>query len=1353
MTSYQATMTNFRLSPQQRLCWQSQQPAPSLELEILGDFDQLQWLQTLQTIVTEQEVMRSKLQKQPGLRLPLQGISEQGCVAIISSTKQSLEDDAELAHLDIRADLTPQENNSYRLHLTLPPLSADRGTLLRLAQTLADQTTQTCAQSCLESDDEATSYSHYSAWLYDLQEDEDAEEGKRYWAQQCPEHWQPVGLVYQQQSHGVTGDMVEITSACDEMFVQNLSSFCRQHEVTEETVLITAWASVLRRLSLDYGQDGTMTPLGWVHDCRRDYEELANTWGMFSRPLPLPWQAIAEESFLAAVERMQNQQEAASEWQEYYAIEADAKPEHGRFGFEWGNSLDSTEVVTSGVNTIAQIIANTHSSIRIAGVKAFSQNFDLLLVPELLVPTEEGAKEESLKEGRQGNLVLRLSYDTRCYSDLSARVLLEQYQSFLLAALATPTKPVAELAMESAAFRSRLDKLAHVQPWPTLSNDDLYPAQFSLAAQKHKDLKAIVATDLSLNYRVLETYTNKLAHYLIAQGIGAESKVALYLDQPIDMLVAMLAVMKSGAAFVPLERRQPAARTLTILQDAKPNLLVCRADQSTPSLLDIPRLSLELVGGEFTQEPSLDNYSSQLPQVRIDPKQAAYLLFTSGSTGKPKGVIVCHRQIQNYTSSILSRIPLHAGEKSAIVTSLAADLSYTLLFTTLLKGGELHLIERETTLNPEAWIAYQQRHQVDHLKIVPSLLDAWLSHGDVVGVLPRKQLILGGEACKLSVLESIQEQAPQLQLYNHYGPTETTIGVMIHRIGRTLPTQGLPLSERLDNTMIFLLDNALQPVSAGMLGEVYIAGANLSRGYLSLQQNQDRFIPNPFLVGKEDVRKEDIGGESVGAERLYRTGDLARYLADGSIVLQGRADRQVKIRGYRIELDEIENLLNTLPAVNQSAVVAVPRQQGDLQMFAFVTQPMGQEESLAQIQGQLQDRLPDHMVPTLRLLDSLPLMANGKLNRQVLQQQAADLLQQSGSKLPRTPLEATLAKLWAEVLGLESIGVEDDFFALGGHSLAAIKLTSRLQAALSMSVKVNMIFCAPTVAQFAQLVDNDMDLGCLIPLSASKEEAVKSPQLFCFHPSTGHVEDYRHLPDILPQWQLWGLQCVDMTGEAQDSADSLATMAAQYLVKIRGQQAQGPYYLMGWSLGGLLATTTAKLLEQSGEEVAFLGLIDTRLTIDESAQTVEQLLEWAQEEFDMPSRQYLKQLTSDQRQSLVDLLAHKTPEQWPFTLLNWARQQGLQLENDSWEHAEKRQLRHAYTTQLIRSFNPTQLNCPIAAWWASATLAQTPMPADWQAMTLKQAQVRTISAHHFNILRKDDWLAQLQVALESALLD
>ncbi len=1305
MTAHHDTDSGFRLSPQQRLRWQAALPAPTMTLDIKGMRDVEQLTARLQALATTHESLRAQLRALPGLNAPLQCPSAHGAVSIDTVpplwSKPSSALPGDEGSGGIRGRLEMLAEGHYRLYLSLPPLSADRGTLLRLARALVAPVTQ-------EQDGNALAYSHYTAWLYELQHDEDAEQGRQYWQRQCPPLWQPRSLAYRQNRAADAG-LADSTLPADPRLDRALTSFCRTHDYSPEEVLLTAWGAVLQRLSKGTGDDTTAVPLGWVHDCREDYEELADIWGVFSKTLPLPWSAVPNESFRAALARLRENRDTSCEWQEYYAVDTDPDPAHSCFGFEWGGQLSMESDASTGIR------------IEVSAIRAPIQNFDLLLVPE---------------RNAQGELRFQLYYDASQYSARSASVLLEQYQSLLRDALTEPDQLLAALSLHSPAFDKTLESLQEARDWPALTGDDLYPAWFSRQAQCYPDVAALHDNSrdgAALNYRELDARSNRLAHHLRDLGIGPESRVALYMDRSADMVVAILGVLKSGGAFVPLEIHQPAARTLTIVEDANPDLLLCTRARPFSALGRVPQLLLDNL--------PLASCPSTAPAITVTPDNAAYVLFTSGSTGKPKGVLITHRQLHNYVNSILSRVPLNAGEKSAIVTSLAADLSYTLLFTVLLSGGELHIIDRNTTLDPQTWARYQRGQAIDHLKVVPSLLDAWLSHDDPAAVLPRRQLILGGETCKPVLLSKLRAAAPALQLYNHYGPTETTIGVMMHKVDAASPAEILPLSERLDHTHIYLLDEALKPVAPGQPGEVYIAGANLARGYLCPQQTAERFIRNPFPAG--------------GA-RLYRSGDLARYFPDGSLELLGRADRQVKIRGFRIELDEVETLLSNLPAVGQAAVVAVPRQQGDLQMFAFVALKPGQQSSLAQIQGQLQDRLPDYMVPNLRLLNSLPLMSNGKLDRLTLCQQASKLLSRSGGTPPATPLERLLAGLWAEVLGLEKVGVDDDFFALGGHSLAAVKLVSRLQTLLATPVKVNMVFSAPTVAQFAELIKEGARLAPLVALSS--DCSAEKPHLFCFHPSTGHLRDYRHLVEFLPQWQLWGLQAAYLTDDTRlaDPA-SLHTLAGDYVAELRREQPSGPYYLLGWSLGGLLAITAAGQLEQTGEDVGFLGIVDSQPTPDETASSIDQLMQWAEEEFDHASRQRLRDLTAEQRASLLNRLNAVDPADWPLALGSWARQHGLHLENDSWQHAEARQRHYEHTQRLIRSFNPPRLHCPMTVWWAQETLDQLDagkaLPADWQTLTEGQVSTRIIASHHLDILQKKDWQQQLNAALHQAVSD
>ncbi len=676
------------------------------------------------------------------------------------------------------------------------------------------------------------------------------------------------------------------------------------------------------------------------------------------------------------------------------------------------------------------------------------------------------------------------------------------------------------------------------------------------------------------------------------------------------------------------------------------------------------------------------------------------------------------------------RLALAPGERSAVVTSLAADLGYTLLFPALLSGGELHLLDKETAMDAQAWAAWQARYPIDHLKIVPSLLDAWLIHAQSAAVLPRKQLILGGESCSRRLLQSIRDLSPTLVVFNHYGPTETTVGVVMHKAEPTMDYRRLPLSDRLDGMRLYLLDEQQALAAPGQSAELYIAGPQLARGYLDTQQNAGRFIELAQLPG----------------ERLYRTGDLARYRHDGSLEITGRADRQVKIRGFRVELDEIQAQLTGLPGVAQAAVECIPRGELGQQLFAFMTLAPGHSTTVARLHGQAQDCLPDYMLPTLRIVEALPLMGNGKLDRKTLQQWADKVLDTVGSALPRTPLEALLADVWAQVLGLERVGIDDDFFELGGHSLAAVTLASRLQTALSAPVTVNAVFNAPSVSAFAALVQAELKLSPLVRLSAPN--TVEAANLFCFHPSTGHVQDYRTLLAPLSGWHLWGLQAAYLSDDSTALGGDIESLGALYVEHLRQQQPQGPYHLLGFSLGGLLAIAAAARLEGQGEEVAFLGIIDSQYQRQAPEDSVEALLESASQAVTPDSQAVLRQLPPPIMAALLAQLDALPPAARLPELVQWARQQGLQLDGDSWEHLQTRLRYQQHTQHLLATFQPARLSCPVHVWWASDTLAQ-PDFADpqWERLSSGPLTREVIAAQHLTILEQRALHEQLAARL------
>lgn len=1267
MSAFEKREEAFALSPQQRSQWLAGLPAVRLELEITGPLALERLRQRLVALSACHEALRLRVRPEPGLLMPLQ---------VVESTVMAADAISVEAHA--------VGDDRHRVTLQLPALSADRGTLLRLVQALASTDAPTV-------DDEAMTYTQYSAWLYELQADEDAEPGRRFWASQAPDEPAAGELLYRQVRSDRPGAPVTTRLSADPQLSVALDGFCQRHDASPEQVLMTAWGVLLQRLST--GDNPALT-LNWVHDCRDDYEELADCWGLFAKPLPLRWQPPAGSPFSQALAELQALCEHATEWQEYCSVSAALPAEASQYGFQWGGQLPDR------LDTLGSLA----STLTVLDAQAIPAGIELLLVAETSA----------------GGYRLNLCHLPGRYSEQAARVLLEQFQSLLLDALAHPDKPLAELSLQAPSFTATLAALQDdVATLPFTS----VPADFDACAAQFPEHLALRDHNGPLSYAQLQARSNQLAHYLRAQGVGREDRVALYLDRSAQMVLAMLAVLKSGAAFVPLDVHQPAQRSLAILQQAQPVFVLSGSAGSAPALPGIGSLDL-------SDEATWQQAPATAIDAEVQGQDAAYVLFTSGSTGTPKGVIVEHRQLASYVASVSRRLALGVSERSAVVTSLAADLGYTLLFPALLSGGELHLLDKETAMDAQAWAAWQAQYPIDHLKVVPSLLDAWLIHARSAAVLPRKQLILGGESCSRRLLQSIRSLAPALTVLNHYGPTETTVGVVMHKAEPAMDYRRLPLSDRLDGMRLYLLDEQQALAAPGQSAELYIAGPQLARGYLDAQHNAGRFIELAQRPG----------------ERLYRTGDMARYRHDGSLEITGRADRQVKIRGFRVELDEIQAQLAGLPGVAQAAVECIPRGELGQQLFAFMTLTPGHSTTVARLHGQAQDCLPDYMLPTLRIVEALPLMGNGKLDRKTLQQWADKVLDTVGSALPRTPLEALLAEVWAQVLGLERVGIDDDFFELGGHSLAAVTLASRLQTALSAPVTVNAVFNAPSVSAFAALVQAELKLSPLVRLSAPN--AVEAANLFCFHPSTGHVQDYRTLLTPLASWHLWGLQAAYLSDDSTTLGGDIESLAACYVEHLRQQQPQGPYHLLGFSLGGLLAIAAAARLESQGEEVAFLGIIDSQYQHQAPEDSVEALLESASQALTLDSQAVLRQLSTPIMTALLAQLDALPPAARLPELVQWARQQGLQLDGDSWEHLQTRLRYQQHTQHLLATFKPVRLSCPVHVWWASDTLAQAEF-ADphWENLSSGPLTREVIAAQHLTILEQRALHEQLAARL------
>ncbi len=583
------------------------------------------------------------------------------------------------------------------------------------------------------------------------------------------------------------------------------------------------------------------------------------------------------------------------------------------------------------------------------------------------------------------------------------------------------------------------------------------PALFEAQVAKAPDAIALAFEEQSISYAELNAQANRLAHYLIAQGIGPEDVVAIAIPRSPYMVIALLAALKAGAAYLPLDPHSSAERLFTTLSDAQPAVLL-RLSQDT---LASAFLALQLDDPEL--QATLETYPETAPtdQDRIrplDPRHPAYVIYTSGSTGTPKGVIVTHASLINYIHAITPWI--NKNNHMVWISNVAADLGNTSLYGAIFSGGKLIIVDDDETLNSELFAKKSLKDECT-LKITPSHLASLMKSLPQKGDDSKKMFFLGGERVDGNIAAAIKLNWRGSRVVNHYGPTETTIGVLIGELQPEFPletTPFLPLGQPISNTQVYVLDNGLQPVPISVGGELYIAGAGLARGYLGRPGlTAERFVANPF---------------GPPGSRMYRSGDFIKWRADGLLDFLGRTDDQVKIRGFRIELGEIEAVLRRNPVVEQVAVIAREDHAGAKQLISYVVAHAdGTPIDPVVLRRQLAQQLPDYMVPAaIIVLEALPLTPNGKLDRKALP--APDFTLER-FRAPSTSQEHALATLFAKVLGLPRVGIDDSFFDLGGHSLSAVQLTLRIQEVFKVKVPVRMLFEADSVAKLAERIESN----------------------------------------------------------------------------------------------------------------------------------------------------------------------------------------------------------------------------------------------------------------------------------------
>ncbi len=856
---------------------------------------------------------------------------------------------------------------------------------------------------------------------------------------------------------------------------KRLQELARANRVSLFMVLQSGLAALLTRLGA-----GTDIPIGSPIAGRND-DALGDLVGLFINTLVLRTDTSGDPSFRELLDRVREVNLAAYDNQDlpFERLVEVLNPARSRAT----HPLFQIMLAFQNTPDAELHLPDMESSLRINSVG--SAKFDLTLE----------ISEDRLADGTPNGMEGLLEYSTDLFKRETAQALADRLMRLLEAAESDPDEQIGNLDILAPEERSSM-----VADWQSVSEKIPHaclPEQFEKQAALRPDAIAVVYENQALNYAELNERANRLARMMISEGVGPEQFVALALPRSLEMAVGLLAVLKAGAAYLPLDPDYPADRIAFMLKDAQPAFIMTntKAANHIPPVENVPKIVLD--DPELAEK--LNTYPAENPKNKdrtqpLSPLNTAYVIYTSGSTGVPKGVMIPHQNVTRLFAATEYWFRFSSDDIWTMFHSYAFDFSVWEIWGPLLHGGRLVIVPHHVSRSPEAFLRLLVKEGVTVLNQTPSafyqFMQAEREQPDLGQALSLRYVIFGGEALELSRLEDWYNRHPENrpQLINMYGITETTVHVSYIELDRSMAALransligcGIP------DLGVYVLDERLQPVPPGVAGELYVSGAGLARGYLGRPGlTSERFIADPF---------------GPPGTRMYLTGDMARLRADGSLDYVGRADHQVKIRGFRIELGEIEAALVQHPQLEDAAVIVREDQPGDKRLAAYVI-PSEETFDTAELRKYAAERLPDYMVPAAFVtMKELPLTPNGKLDRKALP--APDFAAAVTGRGPRTPQEEILCDLFMEVLHLPRVGIDDRFFDLGGHSLLAVQLMSRIREALGVELSIGNLFEAPTVAGLAERLEmgsSQSALDVLLPLRTSGDK----PPLFCVHPAGG----------------------------------------------------------------------------------------------------------------------------------------------------------------------------------------------------------------------------------------------------------
>jgi len=909
--------------------------------------------------------------------------------------------------------------------------------------------------------DEPRPYRDYIQWL----RQQDGGKAEQFWREQLRGMTMPttVGI---ERSSSASQDFAQQRIKLTVQLSIALKEFARQQRLTLNTVSQGAWALLLSR----YSQQSDVIFGAVVSGRPPALAGFDKMVGLFINTLPVRVRITNEQSVGVWLKELQEAQQQMRQYEYSSLVEVQGWSEVPR-GLPLFESILDFENYPMDRALQEQGARVSQSDIGFV----VRTNYPLEVVA---VPGNEFS--------------LQLKYDCSRFDDVTITHMLGHFEILIEAIVSDPDQPLSRLPLLTPAEEHQL-----LVEWNLTQTD--FPSEglihhiFEKQATCTPDAVAVVCGSESLSYRELNERANRLARGLIEKGAGPEVVVALLMDRDINLLISILAVFKAGAAYAPLDPLHPALRLRQVLEQSRATLLLTSSKfapicaQAIDGLHGNEQPAVLLIDELLNQKESEAN-----PEVPVVPGNLSYVIFTSGSTGMPKGAMIEHRGMVNHLSAKVADLQLTSDDVVGQTASQCFDISVWQFLAPLMVGGRVHIFDDEVIRDPARFFAEVEKGAVSILETVPSILSATLeaeiNNRQNAPALPAlRWLLLTGEALSPELCRQWLDAYPQIPLLNAYGPTECSDDVT-HFVIRHAPREDvvrMPIGRPIANTKLYILDSRLRLAPAGSSGELYVGGTGVGRGYANdAARTAVSFVP-------------DLFGCEPGA-RLYKTGDLACYTPSGNIEFIGRIDSQVKIRGFRIELGEIELALRKHPAIREAVALAWEFTAQDKSLLAYVVAQADQTPSSGELRSFLKERLPEYMLPEMFImLEALPLTSNGKLNTRALPAPETQRpLQSSLQVAPRTPIEETLVRVWREVLKLDQVGIQDNFFNLGGHSLIAIKLVTRIRTEFNIELSLADFFAAPTIEALGQKLEealieasNSVDIDAILGMLETVEEA------------------------------------------------------------------------------------------------------------------------------------------------------------------------------------------------------------------------------------------------------------------------